>query len=342
MRAEDVWEVLRMLKVNTARTRQSGNEIYTHCLMADWNHARGDRNPSMNIHVDDGVSLVYCHGCKVKGTLYSVVHEVTRRKLAEGTMTKQEADQVLMFIIENEEDDEPWIIADKRPVERAVPEVPEKFLAMLNRPHEYFAKRGLDEFTVYRWKLGYHDNGKRVILPLLDRDGKVLAVQGRLIEDPKPYEKNPPPKYITTPAKFPKSEYLYGMHLFSGMRVLVVTEGPFDALKVDQALQLAPRFRDWRACAIWGSELSETQLRLVREAEEVVLCLDNDPEGKLGTKKALEALRHKTKVFLPMKWPEGKKDMGSMSNIEIHEVLDSRIWETELQIRKGLGLIKSK
>jgi len=115
----------------------------------------------------------------------------------------------------------------------------------------------------------------RVVLPLQDLEGRIVAFSGRLLGDwPRQ------PKYLNTPETelFRKGNFLF--HLFhargkirrEGYAVLV--EGPMDALTLAQAgLE--------NVVASQGTAFTEEMLRLLRRfAPRVVLVYDGDDSGR--------------------------------------------------------------
>ncbi|PTQ51094.1 MAG: DNA primase [Brockia lithotrophica] len=115
----------------------------------------------------------------------------------------------------------------------------------------------------------------RVVLPLQDLEGRIVAFSGRLLGD-----RSRSPKYLNTPETelFRKGNFLF--HLFhargkirrEGYAVLV--EGPMDALTLAQAgLE--------NVVASQGTAFTEEMLRLLRRyAPRVVLVYDGDDSGR--------------------------------------------------------------
>ena len=112
----------------------------------------------------------------------------------------------------------------------------------------------------------------RVIFPICDRRGRVVAFGGRALGDGQP-------KYLNSPETplFAKGSLLYGQHLVAPAarkagRVIAV-EGYMDVIALHQA-GIA-----W-AVAPLGTALTEQQLEsLWRLAEDPILCFDGDEAG---------------------------------------------------------------
>ena len=183
---------------------------------------------------------------------------------------------------------------------------------------EYIRRRGLDEKTVDRFRLGYapgtsgalrgalHKDGfddetlfaagllkqpeetgrvpydylrDRIVFPIADRRGRVIAFGGRSLGDTRP-------KYLNSPDSdlFHKRKVLYGLDLareraLKGSRLAVV-EGYIDVIAFDRS-GICP------AVAPLGTALTEEQLtELWRLTGEPIFCFDGDAAGKRAAEKA--------------------------------------------------------
>ena len=179
------------------------------------------------------------------------------------------------------------------------------------RAREYLSGRGLTDETIARFRLGWAPDSRqalktaliargfkeaelveaglarkpedgresydtlrgRVVFPILDRRGRVIAFGGRALGDGQP-------KYLNSPDTplFHKGQVLYGLsHALEGARKtgeLIVTEGYMDVIALHQA-----GFET--AVAPLGTALTEAQIELMwRVAAEPVLCFDGDEAGQ--------------------------------------------------------------
>jgi DNA primase len=122
----------------------------------------------------------------------------------------------------------------------------------------------------------------RVVFPIRDQRGRVIAFGGRVLGDDKP-------KYLNSPetAIFQKGRELYGLYQAKQAnrrldRVLVV-EGYMDVIALAQHGIL-------NATATLGTATSQTHLeKLYRLCPEVVFCFDGDEAGRKAAARALEA-----------------------------------------------------
>ena len=139
----------------------------------------------------------------------------------------------------------------------------------------------------------YYDRFRhRLMFPITDTSGHVIAFSGRAIDPPPgaPPEDRPPAKYINSPEGplYTKGEVLYG--LFEG-RVetrrrgwLLLCEGNFDLVALHQA--------DFpNSVAPMGTAFTEAHAKLVRRfAETAYLLFDGDAAGRKATRVAGEML----------------------------------------------------
>jgi DNA primase len=149
----------------------------------------------------------------------------------------------------------------------------------------YFDSRGITKETAAHFGAGFF-SGKgsmfgRVVIPIHNGKGELLAYAGRSIDNTEPRYK--------LPAGFHKSLELYNLHraIATGQRGLIVVEGFFDCMKVHQA---GYPF----VVALMGCSMSEEQERLlVAHAEMVLLMLDGDEAGQKGTDEIMLRLGRK-------------------------------------------------
>jgi DNA primase len=137
----------------------------------------------------------------------------------------------------------------------------------------------------------------RLIFPIFDYLGRVIAFGGRVMDDSMP-------KYINSPETpiYIKGRHLYGFHIAKSSKEkrLVIVEGYMDAISMHQA-----GFDN--AVASLGTALTENQAMLLRRhSQEVVIAYDSDMAGQAATVRGLEILmRKECKVFV-LVLPEGK------------------------------------
>ena len=131
---------------------------------------------------------------------------------------------------------------------------------------------------------GFYDKFRnRLMLPVIDTRGDVVAFGSRVID-------NSEPKYMNsseTPV-YSKRRVLYGLNLAKKTRRsnIILCEGNLDIVTLHQA-----GFDN--AVASMGTALTQEQIRLLsRFTKELVLCYDNDNAGKIATERALQLLNN--------------------------------------------------
>lgn len=154
---------------------------------------------------------------------------------------------------------------------------------------DFLAKSGL--FT-YDEKRGVNDKFfNRVMFPIFDQNGKVIAFGGRVLGDGLP-------KYLNSPETtiFDKSRNLYGLHLARRTKqpYMLLCEGYMDTISLHQA-----GFDN--AVASLGTSLTGMQAKLLsRYTKDVVITYDSDGAGQAAANRAIPILEEvgiRTKVL---------------------------------------------
>ncbi|MFM2381873.1 MAG: primase, primase protein [Candidatus Parcubacteria bacterium] len=138
------------------------------------------------------------------------------------------------------------------------------------------ADQGKEPYDVFR---------DRIMFPIFDAGGKVVAFSGRILS-----KDSEAPKYVNSPETelFNKSEILYGYHLAkNGIRNLnfaLAVEGQFDVVLAHQAGY-------GNTVAVSGTALTEHHVALLqRLSNRVVLSLDADKAGIAAVRRASELM----------------------------------------------------
>ncbi len=186
---------------------------------------------------------------------------------------------------------------------------------------DYYKSRGMKKSTITRFGLGYAPNSwdsllkhmrqkgysyeelyeanlanksekdgrvrfydsfrNRVMVPIIDVRGNVVAFGGRVLDDSKP-------KYINSSDTlvYKKSLGVFGLNFAknSGEKSLILVEGYMDAITLHQA-----GFTNVIAC-LGTAFTGEMAHLLARYAEEIILCYDSDEAGQKATSRALGVL----------------------------------------------------
>ena len=115
------------------------------------------------------------------------------------------------------------------------------------------------------------DFSDRLVVPICDRGGRVVAFQGRTIARNEPIRwKFPPLDRVAAHYK----ETLYNLHAHKGDTVAVV-EGIVDAWKLGRG-----------SVASYGTSMSQGQMRLLGGFRRVVMLFDSEPEAQARARRA--------------------------------------------------------
>ena len=195
---------------------------------------------------------------------------------------------------------------------------------------EFLAKSGLFTFDEKR---GVNDKFfNRVMFPIFDTNGKVIAFGGRVMGDGLP-------KYLNSPETliFDKSRNLYGMHLARRTKqpYMLLCEGYMDTIALHQA-----GFDN--AVASLGTSLTGMQAKLLsRYTKDVVITYDSDGAGQKAASRAIPILSEagiRTRVLnmSPYKDPdEFIKALGK-------EAYEERIKEASASFTYEVEVLRSK
>ena len=127
----------------------------------------------------------------------------------------------------------------------------------------------------------YDSFRNRVMVPIIDVRGNVVAFGGRVLDDSKP-------KYINSSDTlvYKKSLGVFGLNFAKNSKEqrLILVEGYMDAITLHQA-----GFDNVIAC-LGTAFTGEMAHLLSRYADEILLCYDNDEAGQKATERALGVL----------------------------------------------------
>jgi len=278
-----------------------------------------EKTPSFNVNDDEG--FYHCFGCGVSGDAISYLRETDGLDFIEAVRelagiaglsmpeigpldkSKQERQSNLLSCLDYAADYFQHNLKQKDGI----------------RAQEYLVERGLSEQIIREFRLGYspraglfahlqqkgfpeeisklagltgisdRDGGKydyfrdRVMFPIENRRGQVIAFGARAMGDSQP-------KYLNSPdsPSFSKKSVLYGWPQ-ARERVrrklpLLIVEGYMDVIAVTSSQKAA-------ALAPLGTALTQEQISLVWKLhEEPVLCFDGDKAGQNAADKAIERI----------------------------------------------------
>jgi len=310
------------------------------CPFATWNHRKGtDKKPSFGISLaTDGSSRYRCFGCGAGGELNVLLWRLESLRgggkwFARASELVMAHDSPSLDEIELLLDFESPAAARRREFKRngrgffarapkgeggggaktlsldhikydTLPEstltrlqdLPQEALDYLTGP-----RRHLNELAVRLWGLRWDAGKRRVIIPIRDWKGKLVATTGRCldqrIEPLRPRDRGLPPiwgpeqqpKFLHSKG-FKRDFFLFGEHLVKKGEMGILVEGHFDAIYLRTVGYS-------NAVAVMGSHLSRIQVeKALKMFSEVVIFPDGDEAGGLAAERWEHAFKGRTPV----------------------------------------------
>ena len=292
--------------------KRQGREYSARCPFHD------ERSPSFT--VSPTKQFYHCFGCGAHGTAISFLMNYDRLEFIDAVeeLAKRvgvEVPKDTQARNENSDGKDQYLALE------AAARFFQKQLELSDKARAYFDKRGVDAETRARFALGYapdsfdalksslgtderrlgllektgmlskSDSGRvydkfrdRVMFPIHDRRGRVIAFGGRVLD------KDDGPKYLNSPetALFHKGRELYGLwqvrQAHAKIPRLVVVEGYMDVVALFQ-------YGVTQAVATLGTATTPDHAELLfRNAADVFFCFDGDKAGRGAAWKAVESI----------------------------------------------------
>ena len=165
------------------------------------------------------------------------------------------------------------------------------FSGTFNELYKELIKQGFEEKEILETGLvNKNNNGKfidryrnRLMFPICDIRGKVIAFGGRVLDDSKP-------KYINSPENvvYSKGRHLYGLNVAKKGDIsrLLIVEGYMDVISLHQR-------GITNVVAALGTALTQSQGWLLRKnSQQVILSFDSDGAGQTAIVRSLEILQN--------------------------------------------------
>ncbi len=327
--------------------KRAGREFRANCPFHD------ERTPSF--WVSPQKQFYHCFGCGAHGTAIKFLMEYDRMEFLDAV--EELAQRAGLTVPREARSSAPGEFAELYEICEAAARYYQRQLATSERARAYFAKRGVDEANVRRFALGYApdswdalksalgtdaqrlkalekagllsvgDRGSydkfrdRVMFPIHDRRGRVIAFGGRVLE------KDEGPKYLNSPETplFHKGRELFGLHQArqanTKLARLIVVEGYMDVIALFQ-------YGVTQAVATLGTATTKDHAELLfRNSADVYFCFDGDRAGRQAAWRAVESVLPRLKegrqahfLFLP----EGE-DPDTLVRSEGLEGLEARL-----------------
>jgi DNA primase len=172
---------------------------------------------------------------------------------------------------------------------------------------QFMAKKGVSPQELHELGLalpknsgqGYYDRFRnRLMFPIWDQGGRVVAFGGRILGEGEP-------KYLNSPDTplFNKGKFLYGLNLAKGAirqnDLAIIVEGYMDVIACHQ-------FGVVNAVASLGTALTPDQARaLLRNTYQVAIAYDGDTAGSMAALRGLDVLGDFGAQVRVVNFPEG-------------------------------------
>ena len=210
-----------VLRYYHVELRRSGKDQYRGCCPIH----RGDGRDAF--HVNLARNVFHCFACGAGGTVLDFMAAMERCSLYDAAQKLQDVAGW---------SGQPRLIRDETELvtERRRVSLPLNFkLAGIDCTHPYLADRGITEKTALEFGVGFYAGPGlmhgRLVIPIHNADGQLIAYCGRSVDQT-------PPRYRVPPG-FAKSAVLFNMHRAAATEesAVVVVEGFFDCMQVHQA-----------------------------------------------------------------------------------------------------------
>ena len=192
-----------------------------------------------------------------------------REKLEQATYWKEVPTKLVKKRKAINLDDLNYMIVPESKLE-ALEELPPQVLEYLTGP-----RRKLSPFTIELWGLRWNPYSRRIMIPVRDWKGKLVAMTGRAMDkaiEPNVGVPEQQPKFMHSKG-FHRDFFLFGEHLVEQGDTGYLIEGHWDAMYMRQ-------MGYGNAVAVMGSHLSGIQVeKAVTMFKEVVIFPDGDKAG---------------------------------------------------------------
>lgn len=304
MKIEEMEQLLRQLDIEPVNERNG--EILALCPGHKEMTGKEDHNPSWWINAETGQHI--CFSCGFKGGLWNLIAMRKNFHDAQGRLDYADAKDWLyesFGVIQLD------VLAD---MERPITKEPEikiseaNLAVFVDPPAEALKSRGLTLAAAQTHGLLWDSRKKNWIIVIRDPySNKLLGWQ----------EKGYSQRYFNNyPPGVEKAKSLFGFAQYSGGKMIVV-ESPLDVVRLT-SLGVAG------GVATYGAHISNEQLKLIKEADEIVFALDNDDAGKTASKRMLDLTKDMAfEAFFFNYGDSDRKDIGGMSRGEVSYGLDN-------------------
>lgn len=295
--------------------KRSGRSFFGLCPF------HNEKSPSFAVSPDK--QIFHCFGCGVGGNVFHFVSKIENVGFRESVeILANRANVTLPTTSSSEEEDKLYYMRSRvYEINKIAAMFYHKNLynPASKTAQEYVKKRKLDNNTLKTFLIGYsgtfnelykllkqegfkeeeilasslvnkNQNGefidrfrKRLMFPIQDERGRIIAFGGRVLDDSKP-------KYINSPENivYSKGRHLFGLYAAKKVpqKKMLIVEGYMDTISLHQR-------GITNVVASLGTAMTEAQGRLLRKSsEQVIVGYDADGAGQAATIRGLEILQN--------------------------------------------------
>lgn len=337
--------------------KKSGNNYVALCPF------HSEKTPSFS--VSSTKQIFYCFGCGTGGNVVTFVQKIEKLNYVEAlkllaekaridieetkndkelekinlkkTLYKLNSDAARFFYNKLSESSPPMKYLTGRGVSEAIIK---KFGLGYSTPDwrdlmQYLLSKGYQQKEIYAAGLisknqegsNYFDKFRnRIMFPIIDLKGNVIAFGGRVMDESKP-------KYLNSPDTpiFNKGYNIFALNFAKktqNLENLIIVEGYMDAITLHQ-------YGVTNAVASLGTAFTENQAKLLKRfSNEIIISYDSDLAGQNATQKGLNILEKEGCVVRVLTLPSGK-DPDEYIRKEGLEAFHDRV-------KKSISLIEYK
>lgn len=318
MKTDATVQFLKLIGVENPQAHKRTGWVVGRCPLGPWRHDGGESSPEVfGAKVEAGDAHTNCFSCGWHGSMSDLL--ITMRHLnkqqhavdvkwgdAFALVEKAEAESDLEL-------DTPDIEEMLFGAKEADHVFPDWWLDSFPRwsdvkfARDYLTERNVPAVLADHLDLRADTQQRRVCFPVRDFQGRLRGLHGRAID------KGVDPRYrMYTQAGKNNPLIWLGEHEIDLTRPIVVVEGPFDLAAVKRVYRnvTSPLF----------SNPSFEKLHRMGDALEWITFYDRGTGGDAGRAK-VDAALHKDHVIHHLQPPEGRKDPGDCSVVEIGNLL---------------------
>ncbi|MBO4292956.1 MAG: DNA primase [Clostridia bacterium] len=279
-----------------------------------------EKSPSFSVSPDK--QIFHCFGCGVGGNVFSFLSKIENISFIEAVQNLAARANITLPTLEGNSDSEKEELKAKvyKVNEFTAEFYHQNLYKPEAKPgQEYVKKRKLSNETLKAYKIGFsgkydelykalkqqgfedkeilesglvnkNENGKyidryrnRLMFPICDIRGRVIAFGGRVLDDSKP-------KYINSPENvvYSKGRHLFGLNVAkkSDLKKILIVEGYMDVISLHQR-------GITNVVGALGTALTQNQGWLLRRnSEQVILGFDSDGAGQTAILRSIEILQN--------------------------------------------------